>query len=47
LHRHWLLIIAAVKDANGRLLAYFDFEDEPQPQISRKRLSRDERSLSR
>ena len=34
-----------VKDANGQQLAYLYFEDEPQRQISMKRLSRDEASL--
>jgi hypothetical protein len=42
LHRHRLLIVAAVKDANGQQLAYLYFEDEPQRQMSMKRLSRDE-----
>jgi hypothetical protein len=32
LHRHRLLIIAAVKDAND-LLAYLYFEDEPRRQM--------------
>jgi len=31
-----------VKDANGQQLAYLYFEDEPQRQMSMKRLSRDE-----
>ena len=31
-----------VKDANGQQFAYLYFEDEPQRQISMKRLSRDE-----
>jgi hypothetical protein len=31
-----------VKDANGHTLTYLYFEDEPQRQISMKRLSRDE-----
>jgi hypothetical protein len=44
LHRHRLLIIAAVKDANG-LLAYLYFEDEPRRQMSMKRLTRDEACL--
>ena len=30
-----------VKDANGQQLAYLYFEDEPQRQMSMKRLSRD------
>ena len=34
-----------VKDANGQRLAYLYFEDEPQRQISMKRLSRDEAFL--
>ena len=34
-----------VKDANGQQLAYLDFEDEPQRQMSMKRLSRDEAFL--
>jgi hypothetical protein len=45
LHRHRLLIVAAVKDANDRRLAYLCFEDEPQRQMSTKRLSRDEAFL--
>jgi len=31
-----------VKDANGQQIAYLYFEDEPQRQMSTKRLSRDE-----
>jgi hypothetical protein len=31
-----------VRDANGQALAYIYFEDEPQRQMSMKRLSRDE-----
>ena len=31
-----------VKDANGQQLAYLYFKDEPQRQMSMKRLSRDE-----
>ena len=31
-----------VRDANGQALAYLYFEDEPQRQMSMKRLSRDE-----
>jgi hypothetical protein len=34
-----------VRDANGQALAYLYFEDEPQRQISMKRLSRDEAFL--
>jgi hypothetical protein len=34
-----------VKDANGQALAYLNFEDEPQRQMSMKRLSRDEAFL--
>jgi hypothetical protein len=34
-----------VKDANGQPLAYVYFEDEPQRQMSMKRLSRDEAFL--
>jgi hypothetical protein len=34
-----------VKDANGEPLAYVYFEDEPQRQMSMKRLSRDEAFL--
>jgi hypothetical protein len=36
-----------VKDANGQQLAYLYFEDEPQRQMSMKRLSRDEAFLYR
>lgn len=31
-----------VRDATGQVLGYFYFEDEPQRQMSMKRLSRDE-----
>ena len=34
-----------MKDANGQQLAYVYFEDEPQRQMSMKRLSRDEAFL--
>jgi hypothetical protein len=34
-----------VKDANGQQLAYLYFEDEPQRQMSMRRLSRDEAFL--
>ena len=34
-----------MKDANGQQLAYIYFEDEPQRQMSMKRLSRDEAFL--
>jgi hypothetical protein len=34
-----------VKDANGQQIAYLYFEDEPQRQMSMKRLSRDEAFL--
>jgi hypothetical protein len=34
-----------VKDANGQHIAYLYFEDEPQRQMSMKRLSRDEAFL--
>ena len=34
-----------VKDANGQPLAYLYFEDEPERQMSMKRLSRDEAFL--
>ena len=34
-----------VKGANGKALAYLYFEDEPQRQMSMKRLSRDEAFL--
>ena len=34
-----------VKDANGQMLAYIYFEDEPQRQMSMKRVSRDEAFL--
>jgi len=34
-----------VKDANGQQLACLYFEDEPQRQVSTKRLSRDEAFL--
>jgi hypothetical protein len=34
-----------VKDANGQEIAYLYFEDEPQRQMSMKRLSRDEAFL--
>ena len=36
-----------VKDANGQQIAYLYFEDEPQRQMSMKRLSRDEAFLYR
>ena len=35
-----------VKDASGQQLAYLYFEDEPQRQMSMKRLSRDEAFLT-
>ena len=35
-----------MKDANGQQLAYLYFEDEPQRQMSMKRLSRDEPFLT-
>jgi hypothetical protein len=35
----------SVKDANGQQIAYLYFEDEPQRQMSMKRLSRDEAFL--
>jgi hypothetical protein len=47
LHRHRLLIIAAVKDAIGQQIAYLYLEDEPQRQMSMKRLSRDEAIATR
>jgi hypothetical protein len=31
-----------VRDASGQQIAYLDFEDEPQRQLSTRRLSRDE-----
>jgi hypothetical protein len=34
-----------VKDATGQVLAYLSFENEPQRQMSMKRLSRDEAFL--
>ena len=34
-----------MKDANGQQIAYLYFEDEPQRQMSMKRLSRDEAFL--
>jgi hypothetical protein len=34
-----------VKDPNGQQIAYLYFEDEPQRQMSMKRLSRDESFL--
>jgi hypothetical protein len=34
-----------VKDPNGQQIAYLYFEDEPQRQMSMKRLSRDEAFL--
>ena len=34
-----------MKDANGEQIAYLYFEDEPQRQMSMKRLSRDEAFL--
>ncbi len=34
-----------VKDANGQQIAYLYFEDEPQRQMSMRRLSRDEAFL--
>ncbi len=34
-----------MKDANGQPLGYVHFEDEPQRQMSMKRLSRDEAFL--
>ena len=35
-----------MKDANGQQIAYLYFEDEPQRQMSMKRLSRDEPFLT-
>jgi hypothetical protein len=37
--------VASDTDANGQQLAYLYFEDEPQRQMSMKRLSRDEAFL--
>jgi hypothetical protein len=36
-----------VKDANGQQIAYLYFEDEPQRQMSMKRLSREHRQAAK